>query len=73
MTVYVKKLGGMAFSIEVTALDTVGVLKAAIEVVTGESTQGQQVWFQSRQLEQNERLVVSYGVTEGSTLILIAP
>ena len=73
MNVHVRKLAGPLFDLALSPVDTVGALKAAITAEIGQVVEPHQLSFQGRWLNEDERLVVSYGVTEGSTLILIGP
>lgn len=70
MTLHVRKLGGPFFDLEVDAVTTVGQLRGLIETATGKTMEGQRMAFESRQLDQDERLLISYGVTEGSRVVV---
>jgi len=73
MKVHVRKLTGPFFWVEMGPADTVAVFRKIVEEGLGKSLQGHRLSFEGRQLDQDERLVVSYGVTEGSTVILVGP
>lgn len=73
MTVHVRVLNGPFFDIAVAAADTVGSVRARIGAEGGILMEEKRVSFEGRQMDQDERLVVSYGVTEGSTLVVAGP
>jgi hypothetical protein len=80
MTVHVRILNGPFFDLKVEALDTVGDFRAAVGAFLQGVAGGEQVRmgdkriaFQSRQLDKEERTLVSYGVTEGSSVIVYGP
>lgn len=72
MTLRVRKLNGPLFSLEVGPLCTVGILREALADILG-GMDGQRMSFEGRQLDQDDRLLVTYGVNEGSAVVVAGP
>jgi hypothetical protein len=72
MTLRIRKMDGPFFTLEVSPLCTVGILREALGEVLG-SMEGQRMSFDGRQLEQDDRLLVTYGVNEGSAVVVVGP
>lgn len=71
MTVHVRVLGGPFFDLMFWPGDTVGDLRRMMEEATGMPMEAHRLSFQSRQLDDDTRLLVSYGVTEASLVVAV--
>jgi hypothetical protein len=71
MNVHVRVLSGPFFDVRIQPQDTVGDLRRLMEEETGLPMESCRMAFQCRQMELDERLLVSYGVTEDSTVVVV--
>lgn len=72
MTVHVRVLNGPFFDVEIQGVTTVGNLRWLMEEKTGTSMAACRITYQGGvQLDDDDRLLVTYGITEGSTVVAV--